>query len=162
MAFRHFDVGDYRLAGDKGTLTMHFETTLCLTHSAVLTMLNAGVQAAEEVGQPQCIVIVDASGVTLGQIRMSGSKYLSLKSALAKARTASSIRAASDAIPEAVGLSIAAATDNDVTRLSGGLPIFIDGVCVGGVGVGSGTPDQDVSVAKAAIQAIGAHFSVQP
>lgn len=135
---------------------MHVEQTLSLTHGAVMTMLHAGIRAAEDMGQPQCIVIVDASGVTLGQIRMSGAKYLSLKSALSKARTASSIRAASDAIPEAVGLSIAAATDNKVTRLAGGLPVFVDGVCVGGIGVGSGTPDQDTSVARAALAAIGA------
>lgn len=135
---------------------MFVEKTLCLTHEAVLAMLQAGVRAAEDIGQPQCIAVVDASGVTLGQIRMFGAKHLSLKSALAKARTASSIRGASDAIPEAVGLYIATATDNSVTCLSGGLPIFIDGVCVGGIGVGSGSPDQDTAVAKAALSAIGA------
>lgn len=137
---------------------MYVEKTLCLTHGAVMTMLQAGVRAAEEMGQPQCIVIVDASGVTLGQIRMSGAKYLSSKSALSKARTASSIRGASDAIPQEVGLYIAAATDNDVTALGGGLAIVIDDVCVGGIGVGSGTPDQDKSVANAALAAIGAQI----
>lgn len=139
-----------------GTAAMHVEKAICLTHGAVLSMLQAGVRAAEGMGQPQCIVIVDASGVILGQIRMSGAKFLSLKSALAKAPTASSIRAASDAIPEAVGLSIAAATDNTMTRLSGGLPIFFDGMCVGGIGVGSDTPDQDVSFARVALSAVGA------
>ncbi|KIC44954.1 heme-binding protein [Tateyamaria sp. ANG-S1] len=135
---------------------MHFEKSLVLTHGAVMAMLQAGVAKAEGMGQPQCIVIVDASGVTLGQIRMTGAKYLSLKSAQTKARTAASIRAPSDAIPEAVGPTIAAATDNAVTRLGGGLPIFFDGVCVGGIGVGSGTADQDKDVAKAALAAIGA------
>ncbi|WP_299706532.1 heme-binding protein [uncultured Tateyamaria sp.] len=135
---------------------MHVENSLVLTHGAVLTMLQAAVSRAEEMGQPQCIVIVDASGVALGQIRMSGAKFLSLKSAETKARTAASIRAASDAIPEQVGLYIAAATDNAVTRLGGGLPIYIDGTCIGGIGVGSGTPEQDKDVAGAALAAIGA------
>ncbi|GGX67300.1 hypothetical protein GCM10007385_40490 [Tateyamaria omphalii] len=135
---------------------MHVENSLVLTHSAVMTMLQAAVSRAEETGQPQCIVIVDASGVALGQIRMSGAKFLSLKSAEAKARTAASIRAASDSIPEEVGLYIAAATDNSVTRLGGGLPIYIDGACVGGIGVGSGTPEQDKEVAQAALAAIEA------
>ncbi|APX14151.1 GlcG/HbpS family heme-binding protein [Tateyamaria omphalii] len=137
---------------------MHVENSLVLTHGAVLAMLQASVLRAEEMGQPQCIVIVDASGVTLGQIRMSGAKFLSLKSAEAKARTAASIRAPSDAIPEAVGLAIAAATDNAVTRLGGGLPIVINGACVGGVGVGSGSADQDKDVANAALVAIGATY----
>lgn len=134
---------------------MDTQPTLTLTHSAVLKMLSAAVAKAEEMGQPQCIVIVDASGVTLGQIRMSGAKFLSLKSASAKACTAASIRAPSDAIPEAVGTAIASATDNAVTRLGGGLPIVIQGHCVGGIGVGSGTAEQDKEVALAAIGAIG-------
>ena len=122
-----------------------------LTHVAVLEMLRAAVAKAEEMGQPQCIVIVDASGETLGQIRMSGAKFLSMKSALAKARTAASIGAPSEAIPEAVGLAIAAATDGAVTRLGGGLPIMVAGDLVGGIGVGSGSPDQDKDVANAAL-----------
>lgn len=130
--------------------------TLALTHDAVLTMLNAAVRRAEQMGQPQCIIVVDASGVTLAQIRMTGAKYLSLKSAESKARTAASIRAPSDAIPEAVGPAIAAATDNSVTRLGGGLPIFVGGQCVGGIGVGSGSPEQDKEVAWAALTSISA------
>ena len=135
---------------------MYVENTVSLTHTAVLMMLQAAVARAEEIGQPQCIVIVDASGVTLGQMRMTGAKFLSLKSAATKARTAASIRAPSDAIPEAVGPAIAAATGNAVTRLGGGMPIDIDGTCVGGIGVGSGAADQDKDVARVALEAIGA------
>ncbi len=133
---------------------MYFADKKELTHAAVMTMLNAGIAQAEADGQPQCIVIVDASGETLGQIRMSGAKFLSLKSARAKARTAASIRAPSDAIPEHVGVLIAAATEGDVTRLGGGLPIFCGDQVVGGIGVGSGSSDQDTAVAQAAIDAI--------
>lgn len=135
---------------------MHVQKSFTLTHAAVLTMLQAAATKADEMGQPQCIVIVDASGVTLGQLRMTDAKYLSLKSAYAKARTAASIRAPSDAIPEAVGPAIAAATDNAVTRLGGGLPIYLRGYNVGGIGVGSGTADQDKTVARAALAAINA------
>jgi len=135
---------------------MYSEPTLKLTHQAVMAMLEAAIAKAEDMGQPQCIVIVDASGVTLGQLRMNGAKYLSLKSAKAKARTAASIGAPSDAIPDAVGLYIAAATDGEVTRLGGGLPIRLDDQLVGGIGIGSGSPDQDKDVARAALAAIGA------
>ncbi|MEO9823276.1 MAG: heme-binding protein [Paracoccaceae bacterium] len=138
---------------------MFTKPTQRLTHKAVLTMLEAAAEKADEIGQPQCVVIVDASGVTLGSLRMPGSKYLSEKSARAKARTAASIGAPSDAIPEAVGLYIAAATEGDVTRLGGGLPISIDGDLVGGIGIGSGSPDQDKAVAEAALAAIGASQS---
>ncbi len=130
---------------------MLVEPTFRLTHQAVLSMLAAGVAKADAMGQPQCIVIVDASGETLGQIRMSGAKFLSLKSARTKARTAASIRVPSDAIPDHVGPHIATATGGDVTHLGGGLPIEFDGHVVGGIGVGSGSPDQDVAVATAAL-----------
>ncbi len=129
--------------------------THILTHAAVLAMLTAGVAEAERIGQPQCIVIVDASGETLAQIRMTGAKYLSLHSARTKARTAASIGAESASIPEHVGLLIAAATDGAVTRLGGGLPIRVDGHLVGGIGVGSGSPDQDIAVARAALAVLG-------
>lgn len=130
--------------------------TQSLTHAAALRMLGVAIEAAEDIGQPQCIVIVDASGVTLASIRMTGAKVLSLKSAEAKACTAASIRAPSDAIPATVGPAIAAATGNAITCLGGGLPIIIDGECVGGIGVGSGSPDQDKAVATAALSSINA------
>ena len=134
---------------------MYVQETLRLTHQAALTMLEAAVKRADEIGQPQCIVIVDASGETLAQLRMDGAKYLSLKSARAKARTAASIGQPSGNIPEEFGTLIAAATGGEVTRLQGGHPIVVDGVLVGGIGIGSGSGDQDNDVAKAALAAIG-------
>ncbi|MEO1538238.1 MAG: heme-binding protein [Pseudomonadota bacterium] len=131
------------------------EPTLRLTHQAALVMLAAAVAKAEEIGQPQCIVIVDASGETIAQLRMTGAKFLSLKSARTKARTAASAGQPSGEIPEAVGLLIAAATDGNVTRLQGGYPIVINGTLLGGIGVGSGSPDQDSEVAQAALAALG-------
>lgn len=133
---------------------MHLEHSTRLTHHAVLAMLQAAVLKAENLDQPQCIVIVDASGVTLGKLRMSGAKYLSLKSALTKARTAASIGAPSESIPPGVAPAIAAATQGDVTRLGGGLPIIFDGEVLGAIGVGSGSADQDVAVAQAALDAL--------
>ena len=134
------------------------EQTTKLTHTGVMAMLSAAIEKAEQMGQPQCIVIVDASGVDLGTVRMSGAKYLSLKSARAKARTAASIAAPSADVPEAIRGNIALATEGDVTCLPGGLPIFVGGVLAGGIGVGSGTGAQDTEVANAALGAIAAQI----
>ena len=130
--------------------------TAALTDAALLAMLQAASLAATEMGQPQCIVIVDASAVVLAAFRMRDAKVLSLRSATAKAQTAASTGKPSDAVPEAVRPAIAAATDGAVTGLAGGLPIRFDGKLLGGIGVGSGTGAQDVSVALAALAAIGA------
>lgn len=132
------------------------EETRRLTHGGVLAMLTAGVGKAEEIGQPQCIVIVDSSGEILGEIRMTGSRFLSRRSALAKALTSASHGIASEKIPDAVRPAIAAATGGGVTGLPGGLPVRVGGDLVGGIGVGSGAPEQDLTVARAALAAIGA------
>lgn len=127
-----------------------------LTHGATMNMLQAAVNKAEAMGQHQCIVIVDTSGELLGEIRMDGGKYLSRKSALAKALTAASIGGPSTNIPEHVRLNIGLATQGDVTGLPGGLPIIIDGDLVGGIGIGSGSGEQDIEVATAALAAVSA------
>ena len=43
-----------------------------------------------------------------------------------------------------------------MTGLGGGLPIIKDGICVGGIGVGSGSAEQDIEVAIAALSVVGA------
>ena len=133
-----------------------FHSTTRLTHAGVMTMLAAAIAQAEAMAQPQCIVIVDASAELLGEIRMTGARFLSRKSALAKALTAASIGAPSENIPEAVRPAIGMASGGAVTGLKGGLPIRLNGDLVGGIGVGSGTGDQDAEVARAALAAIGA------
>lgn len=130
--------------------------TKILTHKGAMEMLAAGISAAEKMGQPQCIVIVDASGELVAEIRMTGAKFLSRKSAMAKAMTAASIGVPTAAIPESVRPAIAAATEGFITGLPGGLPIIVDSVLLGGIGVGSGTGPQDIEVAEAALNAIGA------
>lgn len=132
------------------------ETTARLTDAAVMAMLAAAAEKARAMGQPQCIVIVDASAVELGTLRMTGARVLSLRSARAKAMTAASTGRASAALAEGVRLAIAAATEGAMTGLPGGLPIWKDGVLLGGIGIGSGSGEQDEAVARAALAAIGA------
>jgi len=130
--------------------------SLSLTHDGSMKMLAAAIAKATEIGQPQCIVIVDASGETCAQLRMTGAKFISLKSARAKARTAASNRAPSSKVPAGFRTPIAFATAGEVTGIGGGLPIVIDGHVLGGVGIGSGSAEQDMAVANAALAAIGA------
>lgn len=133
-----------------------FQAAKQVTHQGVLAMLGAAVAQAEAMGQPQCIVIVDASGEVLGEVRMTGAKFLSRKSAHAKAQTAASSNAPSNAIPEPVRTAIGLASRGAVTGLQGGLPIRIGGMLAGAIGVGSGSGAQDEEVARAALAAIGA------
>ncbi|MFK8033134.1 MAG: heme-binding protein [Hyphomicrobiales bacterium] len=131
-------------------------TTQILTHEGAMTMLKAAIARADQIGQPQCIVIVDASGELVAEVKMTGAKFLSRKSALAKALTAASIGGPSTNIPEAVRPAIGAATQGCVTGLPGGLPVKINGILLGGIGIGSGSGDQDIAVANAALRAVSA------
>ena len=134
------------------------QATKSISDKGVMAMLNAAITKSDELGQPQCIVIVDASGQTLAEFRMRTAKFLSRKSALVKALTCASIGVASTNIPEAVRTAIGLATDGNVTGLPGGLPIRIDGTLVGGIGIGSGSGEQDIAVATAALLAVGAEL----
>lgn len=132
------------------------DTTQILTHEGAMTMLGAAIAMADQIGQPQCIVIVDASGELVAEVKMTGAKFLSRKSAMAKALTAASIGGPSTNIPEAVRPAIGAATHGCMTGLPGGLPIKINGVLLGGIGIGSGSGEQDIAVANAALRGVGA------
>lgn len=136
----------------------HVLTSSVLSDEGVMTLLTAAISAATAMGQPQCIVIVDQSGVTLGSFRMRGSRFQSLKSATAKAQTAASIGAPSHSLPEHARVPLAIATDGGMTGLRGGLPIRVGGTLLGGIGVGSGSGEQDEQVARAALEAIGAEL----
>ncbi len=133
-----------------------FDSRPILTHDAVLAMLQNGAAKATEMGQPQCLVVVDASGEVMGSLRMTGSKYLSLRSARSKARTSASTGAATGGMPEDFAAKLSAATGNAVTNLPGGMPVKIEDQLAGAVGVGSGASEQDIEVCKAMLAAIGA------
>ena len=134
----------------------HVLTSSVLSDEGVMTLLTAAISAASQMGQPHCIVIVDQSGVMLGSFRMRGSRFQSLKSATAKAQTAASIGGPSHSLPEHARVPLAIATHGGMTGLRGGLPIHVGGTLVGGIGVGSGSGEQDEQVARAALNAIGA------
>ena len=127
-----------------------------LNDEALQAMLLAAIDKANAIGVPECIVIVDPSCVDLLSFRMTGAKVMSLPSARAKAVTAASNRAPSGGIPPEFAPAVAAATHGQVTNLRGGLPIQINGQHLGGIGIGSGSPDEDLAMARAALSAVGA------
>lgn len=129
---------------------------LKLTHQGVLMALNAAVAKAEALGVPQNITIVDDGGNMLGYVRMDGAKLLSAETSKSKAITAASHRQPTSRLDPDLEVKLAIAAGGRLTNLEGGLPIIIDGVCVGAVGVGSGTGKQDIEVARAALAGIGA------
>ena len=127
---------------------------LKLTHEGALKMLRAGIAKALDMKQPQCITITDDGGHLLAFVRMDGARVLSIDSSRKKALTAASSRIPSGQANAANEVKLGLATDGKFTNLLGGLPIVVDGHVIGAIGVGSGTGEQDLEVAKAAIAAL--------
>lgn len=130
-----------------------------LTDDAVLLLITAARQAAEQMGVPQCIAVVDQGCHLLGFLRMDGARVLSIRSATRKAMTAATTGAPSGALPGDKAQALAAATDGEMTGLPGGLPVRADGQVIGGIGIGSGKGEEDLTVALAAVAAFEAALS---
>jgi glc operon protein GlcG len=135
-------------------LKLNWEGTNCI--------LQAAVGKVHEIGIPMSVAVVDEAGHLLGFARTDEGKPHNIRIAHAKARTAASNRLPTGKISStgqplndhmAIALPLAAGTDRYVT-FAGGLPIMVDGYCVGGVGVSGGTGEQDAEVARAGISAL--------
>jgi uncharacterized protein GlcG (DUF336 family) len=127
--------------------------SLKLTIDGAMKLLNAAMAKAREMNVPQCICIVDAGGHLLTMARMDGAFALSIDTALRKAQTAAAYGIPTGDIAAGLDLKLAIATEGKRVNLLGGLPVIIDGHVIGGIGVGSGTGEQDKEIAKAALAA---------
>lgn len=131
-----------------------------LTLEGARTILSAAEKKAREINVPQNIAIVDEGGHLLLFARMDGVKLSSIEVALAKAGAAALRRAPTGPSPNAdnpsvfLSLGLSLATEGKLTPIRGGLPLFIENQCVGGIGVSGGTEEEDVAVAEAGVRAL--------
>jgi len=127
-----------------------------LIHDGVRRLIDAAVDKATAMGVPVGIAIAGDGARIVGYLLMDGARPLAQESASAKAMTAASHRMPTHKIPYDVGMALSVTTQGKVMPLRGGLPIVFDGYCVGGIGCGSGTSEQDEIIARAALAAVGA------
>jgi uncharacterized protein GlcG (DUF336 family) len=64
-------------------------------------------------------------------------------------------------VAHALGLALAAGTER-WTAMEGGFPVIVDGECIGGIGVSGGDWATDERIARAAVEAIGASWRLDP
>lgn len=123
-------------------------------------LLISGARAkAEEIGVPMGIAVTDESGALIAFEKMDGAKILCEAFAIDKSFTATGTRKGTHELNEAnqpgkPTHGLACAMGGRVLVLSGGLPVFVDGEVVGGIGVSSGSPPQDLEVAQAGLDAL--------
>jgi uncharacterized protein GlcG (DUF336 family) len=121
-------------------------------------VMVAAAEKAAELQAPSTVAVVDAQGILKALLRMDGSPLIGVDLARQKAYTVVAMGGVSTG-RLAAGISgnpsvLAALTSlPDVAVLAGGLPLVLDGVVVGAVGVSAPTGGMDVAVAEAAVDA---------
>jgi len=126
-----------------------------LTLEGARAVLAAAEHRAVEIGIPMDIAVVDDGGHLLAFSRMDGAKLGSVQIAITKAESSAIRRAPTGPAMEGdkpnllLSLGLAVGSRAHQTPIRGGVPLVVDGVCVGAIGVSSGTEDQDVDVARA-------------
>jgi uncharacterized protein GlcG (DUF336 family) len=138
-------------------------TTRRLDIAEARLALQAAAERADEIGVPMCTAVVDDAGVLIAFERMDGGKVSSVSIAIDKAFTAAAARNPTafygdESNPKSPTWRIKGTNDGRFNVIGGGLPVVVDGAVVGGVGVSSGTAQQDEDVAQAAVTALLEHL----
>lgn len=122
-------------------------------------VIQAGIEKAGEVGQPQNVAVVDVGGNLVAHARMDGAWIGSVDIAINKAFTSrafdiSTQDLSDNAQPGGQFYGIQVSNHGRVMSFAGGLPLTRDDAVVGAVGVSGGTGEQDQAVVEAAAAAV--------
>ena len=126
-----------------------------LTAAAARAGVDAAVDRAAELGLAVPVTVVDDGGTPKALARMDGAPLVSVETARLKAYSAAAIGIATDDFFAAISGDASAVasfgTRPGLALIAGGLPLTVDGVLVGGVGVaGAMTGAEDRAIAEAA------------
>jgi uncharacterized protein GlcG (DUF336 family) len=129
------------------------------TVTAVLAakMIEAAVAKANSLSVPQVVAILDESGLLKAFCRMDGAPLISIEVAQNKAYTALLGAPSQDffnRIKDDPALLAGAPHIPRIAVFGGGLPIKVDGIVVGGIGVSGASVEQDIACAQAGLDAI--------
>ena len=133
------------------------QTKSVLTLSDVRAMALAAEAEAVANQWAVTIAIVDDGGHLLWLQRLDGAAPISAHIAPAKARTAALGRRESKVYEDVInqGRTSFLSAPTLEGMLEGGVPVVVDGQCVGAVGVSGVKSNEDAQVARAGIAALG-------
>lgn len=137
---------------------------LSLEESKVL--IEGCTKKSAEMSVPQCIAVCDVAGHLIAFDRMDGGKISSISIAIDKAFTAACARNSTQVYnelcqPGKPTFGIHITNGGHFSIIGGGLPVKVDGEIVGGIGVSSGTAEQDQICADAALQYFYKHYGLK-
>jgi glc operon protein GlcG len=117
----------------------------------------AGAESeARRRGWDVAIAVVDPSGGLIVFHRMDGVQHASLDIAIEKARASARFRRPSKALAEAVGKRgvVGLVGVDGMLMMEGAVPVTVDSVVVGAVGISGMTGAQDAEIAEAGVAAL--------
>lgn len=119
-------------------------------------LIDGAALKAREIKVPMCIAVTDESGHLIKFDRMDGGKVSSISIAIDKAFTGAVARRGTHiynelCVPGKPTFGIHVTNDGHFSVIGGGLPVWVGGEIVGGIGVSSGSAEQDQVCAEAAI-----------
>lgn len=118
---------------------------------------NGALEAAKLQDLAIAVSLVDGGGHLVCFARQDGVSHLALDVTLRKARTANGFKMPSHNLAQVAQFDANAGADiaknSEICTVEGGLPISVNGICVGGLGIGGGTSAQDLEIAKLALAA---------
>ncbi|WP_433273437.1 heme-binding protein [Actinosynnema sp. CS-041913] len=121
-------------------------------------LVDAALARAEQLGVQVGVVVVDQGGNVKALARMDGASFLQTPLATGKAVTAAGFGLPTDALGQFLSgnpvLLAGLSTQPGVAVIPGGVPIVVDGVVVGGVGVAGGQGGEDGPIADAGLAAL--------
>lgn len=127
-----------------------------LTGNMAMRMAQAVYEQAEKENLFITVTVVDKSGQTMAVLRHHNAGVHTVNASYKKAYTACSQKRETGEImkgikegkiPEDIKF-----LDDNFSVMEGGVPIFIDGYAVGGIGVGGAHGDQDTRLARHGIE----------
>ncbi len=133
-----------------------------LTTDDALALCAAARTAADEIGVPMAVAVMDPGGHLLALVRMDGAPWIAATVAQGKAWTSAAYGAPSAAQKEKMApmpnfsAALTEMTHGRYTPQTGAVPVYRDGVLQGAVGASGGTGDQDEAVSAKAVEALGA------
>lgn len=128
-----------------------------MNHTQALAVLEAGIAKSSEMGVPMTIAVVDARTDLVAQVRMEGAARFTVEIARGKAMVSSIFVQPSAAVTgeDPVSPKINRLLHDQLVFAQGAVPLLLDGVPVGAVGVSGAAPHMDEEVAMAAAAALG-------
>ena len=131
------------------------KTRPVLTQEDCLKLMAAAEAEARKNKWNVAIAILDDGGHLLQLERMDGATPANAAIAVEKGRTAAMSRRSSGVWEEMIkGGRTAMLKMPGILPVQGGMPIMVDGTCVGGVGVSGVQSHQDEQIAQAGIDAL--------